>query len=444
MNSESARSRLGEVLDEIKKYRLCGPSDDPDEQTAVVYGFRNLLTRLKRSARIITDDQTRADVQEIPMPDDIYGVYDANAIIDAVAGDIRDELHGELVPDASPKGDGMDWKNNVNLLFDPLRELAAHGSDTVLRDVLNEGTPEITENNYDNWNGGTTYFTLTVSVPPHVFVQIEDRLDAVEKKILERVKSLTRAETHDFIDMVVVQPGMAASQRVVPASETPFWLPGHFKLFVSHLSIDKLRATNLRGVLKSFAISCFVAHEDIEPTKEWQVEIEKALFSMDALTAVLTEKFHQSKWTDQEVGVALGRGIAVLPIRAEIDPYGLMGKFQGIASVGRSVGDVANLVVATLLKNPKTRNRLVQCLVEQLLASTDATQAASKLEALEQADDLADDQLIRIRDNAATNPKLFDDVNSRRRINALLAKHGVEPVQIKTTTEELPDDDIPF
>lgn len=262
MNSESARSRLREILNEIEKYRLCGPSDDPDEQTAVVYGFRNLLSRLKRAALIIRDDQTRADVQEIPMPDDIYGVYDANATIDAVVGDIRDELQDELVPAAGPKGDEMDWKNNANLLFAPLRELAAHGSDAVLRDVLAEGTPEITENNYDNWNGGTTCFTLSISVPPHVFVQVEDRLDDVEKKILERVKSLTRAETHDFIDTVVVQPGMAAAQRVVPASETPFWLPGHFKLFMSHLSIDKLRATNLRGVLKSFAISCFVAHED--------------------------------------------------------------------------------------------------------------------------------------------------------------------------------------
>ena len=338
----------------------------------------------------------------------------------------------------------MDWKNNVNLLFEPLRELAAHGSDTVIRDVINEGTPELTENAFDNWNGGTTCFTLSIQVPSHVFVQIEDQLDNVEQKILERVKRIQRAETHDFVDTVVVQPGLASAQRVEPASETPFWLPGHYKLFISHLSIDKLRATNLAGVLKSFAISCFVAHEDIEPTKEWQVEIEKALFSMDALTAVLTEKFHESKWTDQEVGVALGRGVAVLPIRSGVDPYGLMGKFQGIPSMGRSVRDVANVIVATLLKNPKSRGRLAQCLIEQLLTASDAPQAAAKLDALEQADNVAADQLIRVRDNAATNPVLYDDKASRERINILLAKHGVEPVQAKESTETFPNDEIPF
>ncbi len=353
-------------------------------------------------------------------------------------------MQDKLLPTASAKDELMDWKNNVNLLFDPLCELAAHDSDNELRDVLSEGRPELTENDYDNWNGGTTYFTLSIGVPPHVFVKIEDHLDAVESRILERVKSLTRTETHDFIDKVVVQPGTAAARRVVPASETPFWMPGHFKLFISHLSVDKLRATNLRGVLRSFAISCFVAHEDIEPTKEWQVEIEKALFSMDALAAVLTESFHESKWTDQEVGIALGRGIAVLPIRAGIDPYGLMGKFQGIASAGRSVGEVASLVVATLLKNPKTRNRLAECLVEQLLAAAGAPEAASILDALEQAPELAGDQLIRIRDNGATNPVLVDDENTHRRVNALLAKHGVEPIQAKSTTKESANDDIPF
>jgi hypothetical protein len=134
----------------------------------------------------------------------------------------------------------------------------------------------------------------------------------------------------------------------------------------------------------------------------------------------------------------------VLPIRAEIDPYGLMGKFQGIPSMGKSVGDVAKLVVATLLKNPKTRARLVQCLVEQLLSTADATQAASKLEALELAIELPADQLIRIRDNAAINPNLYEDIAQRRRINALLGKHGIESIRAKPTTAALPNDEIPF
>jgi hypothetical protein len=51
--------------------------------------------------------------------------------------------------------------------------------------------------------------------------------------------------------------------------------------------------------LRSFGVSAFVAHENIEPTK-WQDEIEKALLSMNALAAILMPGFHESKWTDQE------------------------------------------------------------------------------------------------------------------------------------------------
>jgi len=42
----------------------------------------------------------------------------------------------------------------------------------------------------------------------------------------------------------------------------------------------------LQSSLRRFGISAFVAHVDIDPTKEWQDEIEAALFSMDALAAI--------------------------------------------------------------------------------------------------------------------------------------------------------------
>jgi hypothetical protein len=86
----------------------------------------------------------------------------------------------------------------------------------------------------------------------------------------------------------------------------------------------------LKQSLSRFGITSFVAHEDIEPNTVWQQEIESALFSMDALVALLTLKFHESNWTDQEVGVAIGRGIPLITIRLGIDPYGIMGKWQAV------------------------------------------------------------------------------------------------------------------
>ena len=87
----------------------------------------------------------------------------------------------------------------------------------------------------------------------------------------------------------------APSSEDNPAKEsepTPiFWAPGHFRLFVTHVSAMKKAAHSVNAALASYQIAGFVAHDDIEPAKEWQAEIESALRTMDALTAIITPEF---------------------------------------------------------------------------------------------------------------------------------------------------------
>jgi hypothetical protein len=71
-----------------------------------------------------------------------------------------------------------------------------------------------------------------------------------------------------------------------------------------------------------------VAHKDIEPTKTWEAEIEKALRTCDGLATYLTSDFSASVWTDQEVGYCLARNVAIVPIRIDVNPYGFVGKYQ--------------------------------------------------------------------------------------------------------------------
>jgi hypothetical protein len=103
-----------------------------------------------------------------------------------------------------------------------------------------------------------------------------------------------------------------------------------YKIFISHKADDILLALKLKDNLKSFNVSCFVAHQDIIPSREWQIEIENALFSADGFIALLTKKFHESDWTDQEIGFASARKIPIIPINLGKNPYGFIGKFQGL------------------------------------------------------------------------------------------------------------------
>jgi hypothetical protein len=108
------------------------------------------------------------------------------------------------------------------------------------------------------------------------------------------------------------------------------WEKDCFRVFLSHKMEVKKETSELKDRLKLFGISCFVAHEDIHPTKEWQDEIENALHTMDSFVALLTDGFHDSLWTDQEVGLAFGRGVPIISVKLGQNPYGFIGKFQAL------------------------------------------------------------------------------------------------------------------
>ncbi len=129
------------------------------------------------------------------------------------------------------------------------------------------------------------------------------------------------------------ESGLLLSRKsaVLPDAERRIWGDGGFRLFLTHKADVKKQTSDLKERLRVFGVSCFVAHEDIYPTREWQNEIENALFSMDGLVALMTATFHESDWTDQEVGCAFGRGVPIIAVKLGKDPYGFIGKFQALS-----------------------------------------------------------------------------------------------------------------
>jgi hypothetical protein len=98
--------------------------------------------------------------------------------------------------------------------------------------------------------------------------------------------------------------GLTTDAPSIPRLDPPFWRTGMFRVFLTHLAAHRRLAADLQTALLEFGISAFVAHNDIEPTLEWQGEIETALATCDALVALLHPKFNASPWTDQEIGFA--------------------------------------------------------------------------------------------------------------------------------------------
>jgi len=166
--------------------------------------------------------------------------------------------------------------------------------------------------------------------------------------------------------------------------EPGFWLPGHFRLFICHLATFKEDAAALQGTLQKYQISSFVAHNDIEPTTEWQNEIEAALSTADAMVVLLREGFHQSNWTDQEIGYAMGRGMLILTVRFKQDPHGFIGRFQALNGSRKEMKTLGKEIFDILIKNKQTRQRIAEALVARLEQSDTFAEAKTNIGLLEE------------------------------------------------------------
>ncbi len=52
--------------------------------------------------------------------------------------------------------------------------------------VLTYSSPELTESNYDNWNGETTLYTLYLHVPLNLYPQLQDGMGNIQQSILDK------------------------------------------------------------------------------------------------------------------------------------------------------------------------------------------------------------------------------------------------------------------
>ena len=234
-------------------------------------------------------------------------------------------------------------------------------------------------------------------------------------------------------------------KRPVTQEESALWKTGHFKLFLSHLAAFKVKTSHLKIELEKYGISSFVAHEDIEPGTEWQIEIEKGLFSMDALCAILMPGFKDSQWTDQEIGFALGRDLLVIPVRKDLDPYGFIGKYQGIQSKGKNIGEVAKAIFTIISTNDKTKTNYINIITELFLLSNSKIEISNRLNAIKAIKGFPKEKVTQIRERVVEN-KSFKNASILVDLKEFFEFHGVDEIILQdfNLTSTVDYDDLPF
>lgn len=219
-----------------------------------------------------------------------------------------------------------------------------------------------------------------------------------------------------------------------------FWKDGYVRMFVSHLSSNRARMSAMKLFLANWGISAFIAHEDIEASREWRDEVEAGLESMHVLVAVVEPGFKESDWCVQEVGYALGRKIDIIPLCVGLDPFGFFGKYQGIQVKGKKPDKVANEIAQTLLKKPQHRNMLLQSM-SKAFASLQSKSKNELITLLDSWSIITDQQLKALLEQASLSE--FERNSLKNIIGRVGAFKVPEPATPVSKFDGF-DDDIPF
>ena len=149
------------------------------------------------------------------------------------------------------------------------------------------------------------------------------------------------------------------------------WKPHTFHLFISHVSSNYDFASTLAiDLYDRCGIHGFVAHEDINPTSDWQNEIEDALNTMDALLALLTVGFSQSTWCNQEIGWTLGAEKLCVAMRDGEDPPGFAGRSQAVRMGDRNTARISREIFKLLAQHDSTAEQISRVTASRLLNAT--------------------------------------------------------------------------
>lgn len=206
--------------------------------------------------------------------------------------------------------------------------------------------------------------------------------------------------------------------------DPPFWKGGHLRLFLSHLADHREFAGSLKEELYNYGISCFVAHDDIEATAEWEDQILLALSTCEVLIALLHSGFKSSNWTDQEVGFCMGRGIPSFSVRFDQDPYGFVGRFQAFNGAKKSPEDLAKEIFDKLRTHKQTERRMAEIVVARFEHSHSFQNAKSNMRLLEELGTWKPSFSDRIREAVASNSQVSHSWGVPERVEALCKKWG--------------------
>jgi hypothetical protein len=212
------------------------------------------------------------------------------------------------------------------------------------------------------------------------------------------------------------------------------------KAFFSYQTADRHVAAELRDYLRGLEVDCFMAHDDIEVSAEWQTRILEELAACDLFVAVLSANYMNSAFCLQESGIAVARtGVTFIPISLDgtVSP-GFMGRYQSKRVDPKRI-DMAVLLAGVAHHDPK---HVLDRLVHRFAGSGSFRRAESNYIELEPfLRHATDEDYVAILKASAENDQIREaGLMANKYLPPLFAKYGDKlPEPHRTTLKTILD-----
>jgi hypothetical protein len=248
---------------------------------------------------------------------------------------------------------------------------------------------------------------------------------ALDYRDVHDVQSLGAALVANANIQPTIEP--IAGVALVTPDEAPvdgsMWRAGELRLFLSHLAAHKVMAGDVARELSALGMHAFVAHDDIEVSREWQDEIERALTTMHAFVGLMHPDFSKSFWTQQELGWALGRGVPILMVRLGEDPTGFPNRWQALTPRDGKATNIARSIAVWLTQQDIIGPAALDSLVSDLLHARSFIAAREAATRFEEMGVLPPSVLDRLAEAYQTNDQLYPNHVGAQILERIFIKH---------------------
>ena len=338
-------------------------------------------------------------------------------------------------------------EDNIEAYLSTAKELLKARNKDLAYDVLTSSKCDYWISGADNFNHrNISYYQFDLFCPIKLFVEIKDngQLPFVTDAIKEAIDESAGCDDGFEVSDVQLAPSTDVdSSPIIANRELPFWKDGFFRVFISHAHEQEKTANNLSQALRYYGITAFVAKNDINAGETWRAVIENALFTSNALVAILTPKFHYSQWCQQEVGFGLGRNIFCLPLKKSerSNPSGVFGKCQALdVTSDKDAKIVAKKIFDSFSSNEKTSKEYSMLIVKLLLQSSEIEEALHWGELLSYFKNTGTMSIRFLHDNYDKNEILRND-GVLELLNRIFSSYGFAQINAHQTIDE---NDLPF